>query len=123
MKLIIALLLSLLISGDSSEEVCEEPVNVWFRVSNDINSEGYGNIIELDMSKGYADTDGIYVYLFVQEKNTPNGIIISFPIGYWETEIIGKPQPKSEEQEKPFDLDEYLRKNKHKGLKIHKIGL
>ena len=75
MKLIIALLLSLLISGDSSEKVCEEPVNVWFRVSNDINSEGYGNIIELDMSKGYANTDGIYVYLF--DYNSPNWYIFN----------------------------------------------
>ena len=43
---------------------CEEPVEVWFKISNDINSKGYGEIIQIDMSWGYAGSDGIYVYLF-----------------------------------------------------------
>ena len=116
--LLLIILLSLIQSDENVPEngVCEEPKEVWFKISNEVGSENYGQIIQLDMTKGYASTDGVYVYLFVQEKNTPNGIVISFPIGYWETEVIIKPD--SKKNEKPFDLDEYLKNNKHKGIKI-----
>ena len=42
---------------------CEEPEDVWFKISNDERT--YGNLIAVDMSKGYANTDGKYIYLFV----------------------------------------------------------
>ena len=117
--MIIFIILLSLIKSDVNvpeTEVCEEPSEVWFKISNEVGSKNYGKIMQLDMTKGYANTDGIYVYLFVQEKNTPNGIVISFPIGYWETEFVIKPY--SKENEKPFDLDEYLKNNKGKGIKI-----
>ena len=116
--LIFILLLSLIQSDENVPEngVCEEPSEVWFKISNEVGSENYGKVLQLDMSKGYASTDGIYVYLFVQEKDTPNGIVISFPIGFWETQFVIKPETK--EDEKPFDLDEYLKNNKGKGIKI-----
>ena len=44
-----------------------------------------------------------------------------FPIGYWEVGEIHKQKkiiPKQEKEE--FDLDEYLKKNKGKGIKIAK---
>ena len=116
--LLFIILLSLVQSDEKVPEngVCEEPSEVWFKISNEVGSDNYGKIMQLDMTKGYATTDGVYVYLFVQEKNTPNGIVISFPIGYWETESIIKPN--SKEDEKPFDLDEYLKNNRGKGIKI-----
>ena len=107
---------SILFSQECEECVCEEPVEVWFKISNDKDDKDYGNIIQLDMSKGYAQSDGHYLYLFVQKLDTDEGIVIMFPFGYWETEPI-EYIPKEEEE---FDLDEYLKQNKGKGVKIAK---
>jgi len=97
---------------------CEEPIDVWFKISNE--EKTYGQLLTLDMSFGYAGSDGYYVYLFVLEKNTKEQLVIAFPIGYWETEKIKKIIPKKNEEEE-FDLDEYLKQNKGKGIKIQKI--
>ena len=92
---------------------CEEPIDVWFKVSNDENN--YGKLLSIDMSRGYA---GHYIYLFVIDKNNKEQLVISFPIGYWEIET------KSDfvkEMEKEFkDLEDYLIKNKGSGTEIKK---
>ena len=98
---------------------CEEPIDVWFKISN--HQESYGKILTLDMSSGFALTDGVFIYLVVYEKDTKDEIVISFPIGQWEVEKILKKNPKKEKKE--FDLDEYLKQNRGKGLKIaNKVG-
>jgi len=98
--------------GFSCSQECEEPTNVWFKLSNDTSSKDYGEVIAIDMSKGYATTDGYYVYLLVQIKDSDSGIIISFPIGSWEVD---------DKIEKEFkDLEEYFKYNKGKGIKITK---
>ena len=101
---------------------CEEPEEVWFKVSTDETSKDYGKIIQLDMKYGYAYTDGVYIYIIVLKKDTEEQMVIIFPIGYWETEQTQKIIPKVPEEEKEFDLDEYLKKNKGKGRLIHKIN-
>ena len=110
-------LLLLLTIGYMFSQDCEEPVDVWFKFSND--SKTYGEVIQLDMSKGYAGTDGQFIYLYVTDfNNSEDGIIIAFPIGYWES---GSKNSFDEELEKEFkDLEDYLRKNKGKGIKIEK---
>ena len=95
---------------------CEEPINVWFKISND--SKTYGQVIQLDMSKGYAGADGQYLYLYVADLTNNEGIVIMFPIGYWESEKVDKKIPKQEKQKDEFDLDEYLKNNKGKGRLI-----
>ena len=104
MKNILIILVTLI--GFILPQECEEPVEVWFKISNDINSTGYGEIIQIDMSWGYAGTDGIYIYLFVYEKDTGKELVVQFPIGYWETERINKYIPKENEE---FDLEKYLK--------------
>ena len=74
------------------------------------------------MSQGFATTDGIFVYLIVFDKNTRERLVVSFPICYWIVEKINKSKkivPKNEKEE--FDLDEYLKKNKGKGIKIKAV--
>ena len=88
---------------------CEEPVEVWFKISNDINSTGYGEIIQIDMSQGYAFSDEIYIHLLVLERNTGEQVLISFPIGYWETEKIDGFKKFIPEENKEFDLEKYLK--------------
>ena len=111
----------------NNECECEEPINVWFKISNDKNYN-FGEMLKLDMSGGYASTDGMFIYLVVLEKDTKNQFIISFPIGHWLMEKVDKAKkivPQKKEEEK-FDLDEYLKKNKGKGkminLNITKVG-
>ena len=98
---------------------CEEPQDVWFKIANDVdNSETYGTLIALDMSRGYATTDGIFIYLIVFDKNTRQQLVISFPIGHWMIEKVDKSKkiiPKKNEKEE-FDWEEYLKNNK--GIEI-----
>ena len=100
---------------------CEEPSEVWFKISNDATSNDYGELIQIDMSWGYAGTDGINIYLFVYEKDTRKELVIQFPIGYWEAEKIDKSKRYIPKENEPFDLDEYLKQNKGKGIEIKKI--
>ena len=113
--LILVILISFILPQD-----CEEPVEVWFKISNDTNSTGYGEIIQIDMSWGYAGTDGIYIYLFVYEKDTGKELVVQFPIGRWEAERINKYIPKENEE---FDLKKYLKSRKSIEIKqITKVG-
>ena len=93
MKKILITLVTLI--GFILPQDCEEPAEVWFKVSNDINSKSYGKLIQLDMSWGYAGVDGAYIYLFVTDKNTKEELVVMFPIGYWESEKISKFIPSS----------------------------
>ena len=110
---------SILFSQECEECVCEEPVDVWFRISNN-EAHRYGELMTVDMSAGYALYDEFYIYLFVLEKNTGDELVIMFPIGYWTVESEVKPKQLPKEEEEKFDLDEYLKQNKGKGVKIAK---
>ena len=112
MKNIILIMVTLI--GFIFPQECEEPIDVWFKISN--HQESYGKIITLDMSSGFALTDGVFIYLIVYEKDTNEEIVITFPIGHWEVEKILKKNSKKEKKE--FDLDEYLKQNRGKGLKV-----
>ena len=107
----------LILIGFIFSQDCAEPIDVWFKFSND--SKTYGEVIQLDMSKGYAGTDGHFIYLYVTDLNNPEeGIVIAFPIGYWES---GSKNSFEEELEKEFkDLEDYLTRNAGKGIKIEK---
>ena len=97
---------------------CEEPIDTWFKISN--HESSYGSLLTLDMTSGFAFTDGVFIYLVVYEKYTKEEIVISFPIGHWEVEKIFKKNPKKDDK-KEFDLDEYLKQNRGKGIKITNI--
>ena len=102
--------------GFSYPQECDEPTNVWFKLSNDTSSKDYGETIAIDMSRGYASTDGVYIYLLVTLKDSEEGLMISFPIGYWETEEKSEFQKELEKEFK--SLEEYLRQNQGKGTEI-----
>ena len=115
----ILLILVTLISFILSQE-CEEPTEVWFKTSNDINHE-YGKIIQLDMRRGYVFHDDIYIYLLVLELDTDRQIVISIPIGYWETEKTSEFKKFVPEENKEFDLKKYLKSRNSIEIK-HKVG-
>ena len=114
MKKLFTILVMLI--GFSYPQECDEPENVWFKLSNDTSSKDYGETITIDMSRGYASTDGVYIYLFVTIKDSDEGLVISFPIGYWEIE---QPSEFEKELEKEFkNLEEYFKQKESKGTEI-----
>ena len=109
-----------IISAQTTHENCEcdEPVNVWFKLSNDTSSMDYGKVIPIDMSKGFASTDGEFVYLLLQIDDGEDAMMITFPIGYWEIE---QPSEFMKELEKEFkNLEDYLRSTQGNGTEIQK---
>ena len=81
-------------------------VNVWKKVSTDELNPG--EIVSLDMSKGYAACEGPYVYIVVRIVDSEEEIVVAFPNGgYW---TAPEPDPFLQELQKEFDsLEEYLR--------------
>jgi len=116
MKKLFTILVMLI--GFSYPQECEEPIDRWFKLSSDTSSKSYGKLMTLDMSHGYAGTDGAFVYIFVNDLINGDGVVIAFPIGYWET---SNPSEFEKELKKEFkDLEDYLKYNKGKGIKIQK---
>ena len=126
MKKIILILTTLIGFIFPQDCECEEPKDVWFKISN--AEKDYGKLLTLDMSNGFATTDGLFIYLVVKNMDTGEDLVVQFPIGYWIIDKIDKKIPKQEKKKenKEFDLDEYLKKNKGKGrlinLNITKVG-
>ena len=107
-----------IISAQATSENCEcgEPENVWFKISS---GDGYGQkVVQLDMTRGQSFSDGMYIYLIVQDINTKELIYIVFPNGGdWTAEIK---DPMLQALEKEFNsLEEYL-KLKGDGTQIQK---
>ena len=95
---------------------CEEPVNVWFKVSNDQTNPNYGQVVALDMNSGYSSTDGAFIYLVLADVNTMEQVVLTFPIGYWV--VDGK-----DEIQKEFEnLEEYLENTKGSLIQKNKVG-
>ena len=117
MKKIILILLTLIGFIFPQDCECEEPKDVWFKISN--AEKDYGKLPTLDMSNGFATTDGLFIYIIVKNMDTGQDLVIQFPIGYWIIDKIDKKIPKQEKQKEEFDLDEYLKKNKGKGRMIN----
>ena len=61
------------------ECVCEDPVNIWYKVST--FQEDKGKIIKLDMSKGQAFSDQMFIYIAVKELESGEVTYIAFPNG------------------------------------------
>ena len=107
-----------IISAQATSENCEcgEPENVWFKISSE---DGYGlKVVQLDMTRGQSFSDGMYIYLVVQDIKTKELVYIVFPNGGdWTAETK---DPLLDALEKEFNsLEEYL-KLKGDGTQIQK---
>ena len=96
-----------IISAQATSENCEcgEPENVWFKISSE---DGYGQkVVQLDMTRGQSFSDGMYIYLVVQDIKTKELVYIVFPNGGdWTAEVK---DPMLDALEKEFkSLEEYL---------------
>ena len=97
-----------IISAQATSENCEcgEPENVWFKISSE---DGYGQkIVQLDMTRGQSFSDGMYIYIIVQDIETKELVYIVFPNGGdWTAEVK---DPMLDALEKEFNsLEEYLK--------------
>ena len=81
-------------------------INVWTKVSTDEMNPG--EIVSLDMSRGYAACEGPFVYIVVRMVGSEEEVVVAFPNGgYW---TAPEPDPFLQELQKEFDdLEEYLR--------------
>ena len=108
-----------IISAQATSENCEcgEPENVWFKISSE---DGYGQkVVQLDMTRGQSFSDGMYIYLVVQDIETKELVYIVFPNGGdWTAEVN---DPMLDALEKEFkSLEEYLKYNQGNGTEIKK---
>ena len=91
-------------------EVCEDPVNIWYKVST--FEEDDGKIVKLDMSEGKSFADEQWIYIAVKEIERDDITYIIFPNG---GDWVAKAEedPFLKELQKEFDsLEEYLKANK-----------
>ena len=61
------------------ECVCEDPTNIWYKVSS--FEPDKGRTVKLDMTKGQAFSDGMYIYIVVKDLESNEVIYIAFPNG------------------------------------------
>jgi hypothetical protein len=89
------------------ECVCEDPVNIWYKVST--FQEDTGKVIKLDMSKGKTFADHQFIYLAVKDLDTGDMIYIAFPNG---GDWVAEPErdPFLDALDEEFkNLEDYLR--------------
>ena len=98
----------------SSDCVCEEPVNVWYKVST--FEEDAGKIVQLDMSGGKSFADENWIYIAVKQIGRDDITYIVFPNGGdWVAEVQ---DPFLKELEKEFDnLEDYLKSRQSEEIK------
>ena len=99
----------------SSDCVCEEPVNVWYKVST--FEEDAGKIVQLDMSGGKSFADEQWIYIAVRQIGRDDVTYIVFPNGGdW---VAKAEDPFLKELQKELNsLEEYLKTNQ--GTSIEK---
>ena len=103
-KLGITLIIIMLCFAFDYKEIYKN-ANVWYKVSSDELNPG--EIVALDMSGGYSECAGPYIYLMVKEVGSEEGAVIVFPNrGKWYAEKV---DTMSVEIQKEFGkLEEYL---------------
>jgi len=124
-------LLEQMLTDTNQEEDCEDclcdelPLDLWVRPSN--AEANFGNLMYLDMSEGWSGTDGSSIYISVIDIITGAPVMLIFPLNDWfvmDYSKFDQPalDPKKEEKEEEFDMEEYLKRTKGQGLEIKKVA-
>jgi len=101
----------------SSDCVCEEPVNMWYKLSTD--EHGVQQTIKLDMQMGKSYSDGPYIILELRDAVNGEIIFVAFPNGGpWEAEYpSGKDAYLKALEEEFKNLEDYLRSKDSQEIK------
>ena len=71
-----------LICGAFDYENIYQNANVWYKVSTDEFSPG--EVVALDMTKGYSTCDGGLIYIIIYTIDSNEEVVVAFPDGgYW----------------------------------------
>ena len=114
MKKTLALLTACILCMSLTDSNKDMEINVWHKVSTDALNPG--EIVPLDMSRGYTSCEGQYIAMVVRIVDSEEEVIIVFPNGgYW---TAPEPDPFLQELQEEFDsLEDYLRKLESKEIK------
>ena len=97
------------------ECVCEETTNIWYKVSS--FEPDKGRIIKLDMSKGQAYSDQMFIYIAVRDLETGDVIYVAFPNGGdWVADTPKDPFLEALDEEFK-NLEDYLRSRDSQEIK------
>jgi len=111
---ILALLTACIMVVSFADSTKTTEINVWKKVSTDELNPG--EIVSLDMSKGYSSCEGPLIYIAVREIGSTDEFVIVFPNGgYW---TAPQPDPFLQALQEEFDsLEDYLRKLESEEIK------
>jgi len=114
MRKILALLTACILCVSLTGSTPNTGINVWKKVSTDELNPG--EIVSLDMSRGYSACEGPYMYIVVRAVGSEEEFTVVFPNGgYW---TAPKPDPFLQELQKEFDsLEDYLRNQESQEIK------
>ena len=114
MKKTLALLTACILCMSLTDSTQSTEINVWHKVSTDALNPG--EIVPLDMSRGYTSCEGQYIAMVVRIVDSEEEVVIVFPNGgYW---TAPEPDPFLQELQEEFDsLEDYLRKLESKEIK------
>lgn len=114
MKKLLLLLIACMFVVSFGDSTQPKEINIWHKVSTDELNPG--EIVPLDMSRGYSFCEGSAVFIVVHAIGADEDIVIVFPNGgYWTSP---EPDPFLQELQKEFDsLEDYLKANKGQEIK------
>ena len=89
-------------------------IDIWHKVSTDTYNPG--EIIDMDMSKGYSVCDGPNIYIIVRLVDSEEEAMLAFPNGgYWKSKAV---DPFLQNLQEEFDsLEDYLQSQESKEIK------
>jgi hypothetical protein len=83
-----------------------EHVNIWYKISTDEMNPG--ELLSLDMSRGYSVADRNYIYIMVLDKDSMEFTIVFPNGGHW---VAPTPDSFLIDMQEEFDnLEEYMKK-------------
>jgi len=105
---------SLGLTAFGKDKCIEKPANVWYKITDDALNPG--QLVTLDMSRGYSYADDFHIFIIVQIMDTEEVMYLAFPNGGpWKAT---EPDPFLLELQEEFEsLEDYLR---NKGTEIEK---
>ena len=101
----------------SQDECSCAQLNTWYKISN--NPNNYGQLLELDLSYGYAIADPYTIYLILMDRNSGEEMVIQFTNN--SNFRVDNFTPYQPDENEKFDLQKYLELNKGKGSKLEKL--
>lgn len=104
--MLVVCLIALCTTSFSQKKGLMEHVNTWYKISTDEMNPG--ELLSLDMSRGYSVADRNYIYIMVLDKDSMEFTIVFPNGGHW---VAPAPDSFLIDMQEEFDnLEEYMKK-------------